>query len=82
MNDMINYEDHIGLNLETEEATTDQKFLALAGSETFLIDFGVVTFFRGLAENSVGPIERGTYVDLSHKENALYQEWIINENSI
>jgi hypothetical protein len=79
MNNMIDYLD---LNIGPVEATTGQKFLALAGSETFLVELGVVRFFRGLAEISVGPIERGEYVDLSHKENAQYQEWIINENSI
>lgn len=70
------------LETESVEATTLQKFLALGGAETFRVDFGRATWYRGTALNDVGPIERGDCVDLDLKEYAQYQEFKLKEDSI
>ena len=69
------------LNLNEGKATAEQKFLALGGCEVHECGMGVVTFYRGTALNSVGPIQQDDNVDLNRKEYCLYQEFTINENS-
>ena len=69
------------LNYEEAPATMQERFLALDCSEVTGATIGATVLYRGIAQRSVGPIQKGDAVDLTMKQHALYQEYVINENS-
>lgn len=72
---------HINLIEEDLKPSKLEQFMALNRTETFEINFGVVKAFRGFADYSVGPINKGDIINLTLKENAEYQEWRIAEDA-
>ena len=75
--------DFTALDLDyNEPATTDQKFLALQGTPIEERGFGVVTFYAGTAQTDVASICEGDSLEFTRKEFAMYQEFLINEDSI